>query len=758
MWEIILFSLAIGVNLTTLYLAGRGLRQFLPKWFYTSPAGAVILDSLLNGLLLFLYINGKLAELFSLSIAALSLMMALSLAWSVTKISQTAGQFTKQHRTLSTEHKLLQNILDSLPFPTVFKGREGVYLVANRAYNALLGKNHESLIGKKDTDFFPRWQAKKNAQAEETAMQKGTPQSSEEELITANGKRWWEVLRIPVLDEAGIARGILVVHSDLSPYKNIETEYRETQARLETIEKLRQFDHALMGISMRFILAEEEGIKQGFQEALKAICRLTASTRAYLLLFEEPAARLSIKYQWHAREEERRHTLGLLLEEPALLEHLPRIDAVQILLSSLPPQGLRTYMQKGEVASVIIVPMIAKREVAGFLWLESDDEGKHARWEEAREALKSAALVLVNAIERQRELARFTAQYLQAISRVKELERRAQETELLAEMGDLLQLCRTVDEAYPIISRTTQQLIPSGYGAMYLIKNPGEPAEKVITWGKSQTGALTQEVNINDCWALRRGKAHLVSEFSTELVCNHVKKPYPSAYLCIPLIAQGESVGLLYFDTHEEGKKGKDMLLEKHDTATKIAEHIALALSNLSLRDRLRSQAIRDPLTNLFNRRYMEETLEREIRRAVRHKTPVGIIFMDIDQLKNVNDAYGHDAGDIVLKEIGNLLLRSFRGEDIACRFGGDEFTVILPEATISEVWRRAEQLREACRKISIEYKGKRIGPITFSIGIAAYPEHGNNAETLLKVCDKAAYTAKMEGRDRIMIGSALEE
>jgi diguanylate cyclase (GGDEF)-like protein len=188
-----------------------------------------------------------------------------------------------------------------------------------------------------------------------------------------------------------------------------------------------------------------------------------------------------------------------------------------------------------------------------------------------------------------------------------------------------------------------------------------------------------------------------------------------------------------------------------------VAEFVALALSNLNLRDSLRSQAIRDPLTGLFNRRYMEETLEREVRRASRHKTAVGVIMFDVDKLKPVNDRFGHDAGDSLLKSVGGELLRLFRGEDVACRFGGDEFTIVLPEASLADVWRRAEQMRDAVKHLDVSYEGSKLGPVTLSIGVAAYPDHGQTGERVLLSCDAAAYAAKAEGGDRIMVGRAEE-
>jgi diguanylate cyclase (GGDEF)-like protein len=224
------------------------------------------------------------------------------------------------------------------------------------------------------------------------------------------------------------------------------------------------------------------------------------------------------------------------------------------------------------------------------------------------------------------------------------------------------------------------------------------------------------------------------------------------------LIAQGDTVGLLHFRENESTQTDSGMMSEQSELALALAEHIAPALSNLSLRDRLRSQAIRDPLTGLFNRRYMEETLEREIRRAARHKSSVGVIMCDIDQMKPINDRYGHDAGDVLLRAVGGLMVKMFRGEDVACRYGGDEFTVILPEASLSDVWQRAEHLRDAIKKTSIEYEGNKIGPITMSIGVAAYPDLGMTSERLLQICDAAIYLAKDEGGDRVMIGRRSEE
>ena len=186
-----------------------------------------------------------------------------------------------------------------------------------------------------------------------------------------------------------------------------------------------------------------------------------------------------------------------------------------------------------------------------------------------------------------------------------------------------------------------------------------------------------------------------------------------------------------------------------------VAEHIALALANLKLRETLRSQSIRDPLTGLFNRRYMEESLEREMRRASRGRHPVGIIMLDLDHFKKFNDSYGHDAGDALLRIVGNTLQRSIRAEDIACRYGGEEFTLILPEASLIDAAQRAESIRESIRNLNIQHRRQQLGGVTVSAGVAIFPDHGPTGDAVLRAADAALYQAKARGRDRVAINHA---
>ena len=186
-----------------------------------------------------------------------------------------------------------------------------------------------------------------------------------------------------------------------------------------------------------------------------------------------------------------------------------------------------------------------------------------------------------------------------------------------------------------------------------------------------------------------------------------------------------------------------------------VAEHLSLALANLKLQERLRSQSIRDPLTSLFNRRYMEESLDREMRRAVRGSHPLSIIMLDLDHFKQFNDLFGHEAGDVVLREVGAVLQRSIRGEDIACRYGGEEFTLILPQVSLLDAAQRAELVRESIKRLNIEHRRTPLGPVTVSLGVAVFPDHGPNGEAVLRAADAALYQAKARGRDRVAMNPA---
>ncbi len=329
---------------------------------------------------------------------------------------------------------------------------------------------------------------------------------------------------------------------------------------------------------------------------------------------------------------------------------------------------------------------------------------------------------------------------------LEEIEKRNREIAFLGELSTMLQSCLDVNETFKIISQYAYKLFPMDSGAIYLYSNSRNILEEMARWGEN-----IHSENVfspQDCWALRRGQIYANKEQFTEFNCKHITPINSLNYLCIPLMAQGETLGLFYFQNSKEEvlQSSQKMLLNT------FSEHISMALSNLRLREVLRNQAIRDPLTGLFNRRYMEETLEREISRALRQRLIVGVIMIDLDHFKLFNDTYGHKAGDVMLKEVGRFLQTNVRKDDIACRYGGEEFIVIMIGASHDIIYQRADYLRKSVKNINPEYEGNVLKNITLSIGVAIYPDHGETGESIIHAADMALYKSKHDGRDRVTI------
>jgi diguanylate cyclase (GGDEF)-like protein len=202
----------------------------------------------------------------------------------------------------------------------------------------------------------------------------------------------------------------------------------------------------------------------------------------------------------------------------------------------------------------------------------------------------------------------------------------------------------------------------------------------------------------------------------------------------------------------EPGSENPEAIAQR--LGTTVAGQIALSLASLRLRDTLRDQSVRDPLTALFNRRFMEESLEREMQRAVRKNHPVSVLFVDLDNFKRFNDTFGHDAGDYVLKTVADLFRKSVRVDDVVCRYGGEEFGFILPESSSENALIRANELREAAKKLEIRYQNRSLGAVTLSVGVATFPEHGETVEELLKAADQCLYKSKSGGRDQVTLAS----
>ena len=333
---------------------------------------------------------------------------------------------------------------------------------------------------------------------------------------------------------------------------------------------------------------------------------------------------------------------------------------------------------------------------------------------------------------------------------IEQLARRGEDISRLRQMSEMLQSCATSDEANQVIDRCVRRLIPGYSGTLFLLDPRSSSFEARSTWGT--TPSAQQTISAEECWALRRGKAHLIDGPDSNAACKHLPQPTPYFSVCVPLSAHGEVLGLLhlYRDGLPENGYGSQT-----EVVTRLAEavtdHASVALANIKLRDSLRSQAILDPLTGLYNRRFMEEALHRETRLAERTGRPLGILMLDIDNFKQFNDSHGHETGDALMRELGRMLKLQIRSGDIACRFGGEEFVVILQESPPGASMLRAEQLRESIMSMRLPSILRPAEHVTVSIGVASFPENGNSWEIVLGAADRALYAAKEGGRDRVV-------
>ena len=341
---------------------------------------------------------------------------------------------------------------------------------------------------------------------------------------------------------------------------------------------------------------------------------------------------------------------------------------------------------------------------------------------------------------------------------VKELELRTKQMTSLNEMGSLLACSGTVKEASAVVANSVPGLFPEApSGALYMFKSSRDLIEAAVRWGKRDVLAPTFPPDA--CWSLRRGQPHWSGYPGNGIACQHLTKTSTTECLCVPMVAQGNTVGVLHLDFESASKLRRDSGTEscrdsQQQLAISAASQIALSLASLQLRETLREQAIRDPLTRLFNRRFLEESLERELRLADRKKQSIAVLFLDLDHFKRFNDTFGHDAGDMVLQSLADLFRNFFRATDICCRYGGEEFAVILPESSSHNAAIRADALRSEVKRLQLQYRKQTIGQLTLSAGVAAYPEHGSTSVELLKIADQCLYESKSRGRDVVTVAS----
>lgn len=321
----------------------------------------------------------------------------------------------------------------------------------------------------------------------------------------------------------------------------------------------------------------------------------------------------------------------------------------------------------------------------------------------------------------------------------------------LGRYAGLLQSSQSLEEAMRMTANVLAELLPDAGGRCYVLRSSQNRAESAAHFG-TEAWPSSDLLTADQCWALRTGQPHRTGGPRHSMPCTHYREdvaPAADAWShCVPLTAQGTSLGLLHVNGRGVEPDGDHALIEA------VGEQLSLAMVNLHLRETLRQQSLRDPLTGLYNRRYLEESLQREMQRCQRRALPLSLLMLDIDHFKRFNDSHGHGAGDALLARIGQVLSEMTRGEDIACRYGGEEFTLVLPEVGAVDAARRAEEIRRVIASTTVLYLRKALGPATCSIGVATFPDDESTQARLMEAADSALYRAKALGRDRVEVAA----
>jgi diguanylate cyclase (GGDEF)-like protein/PAS domain S-box-containing protein len=569
-----------------------------------------------------------------------------------------------------------------------------------------------ALLGKTAFDLFPQGQAAA-AQVDDLQVTRagGTIVEHERSTVDDQGNAKWALTtKVPLIDDAGGVVGIVGVHRDITRSKQVEQKLRQSEANLAAAQRIAHFGS-----------------------------------------FEQDLANLEdMEHRPLRCSEEVFRILGL---EPRSGE-LPRADFFQMVHPE-DPDRIR------EVTSGTIHG--SKPHSVDYRIVRSDQTERivQGTGDVVYDAQTHKPLKLVGTIQDITDRKRAETQVEEAnqrlAERVQELQRRSTEISLLSDMGGWLQSCQTADEAYAIIGKSAERLFQEWSGALYVISPSRNAVETVTDWGPPIRGERVFAPD--DCWALRRGRPHWFEIGGAAANCHHTDPAQVTGSLCVPLMAQGEAIGILNLQrAHSDERQStgsKPSSEAEQKLAAVLAEQIALALGNLRLRETLRNQSIRDPLTGLFNRRYLEESLEREISRATRNKNSVAIIMMDLDRFKVFNDTFGHQAGDAALRTFGDFLKKTTRGQDIACRYGGEEFAMVLSDCHLDGALQRAEALREGVKQLTVQHAGQLLGTISLSMGLALFPDHGSTISEVVRAADQALYCAKRDGRDRVCAWSA---
>jgi diguanylate cyclase (GGDEF)-like protein/PAS domain S-box-containing protein len=629
---------------------------------------------------------------------------------------------------LAHERNLFRAMMDNTTDRIYFKDHDSRFLLINRSLAQHFGiQDPAEAVGKTDFDFFSEEHARQAFDDEQNLVASEQPFIGKEEKETwPDGHATWvSTTKFPLRDLEGKIIGTFGTSRDITERKAIEVSILQANQELENINRSLQSEISERRKAEAELARERELFRTMMDSSADHIYFKDDKNR-FLLINRSLADQFKLRdpaeavgktdYDFFSEE----HARKAFHDEEGILAYGRPLIGIEE--KETWPDGHETWTSTSKF------PM-------------RDTEGKIiGTFGISREITERKNLEL--AIQMANDKLSVMVNWLEGRNR---------EISVLSEMGKLLEGCRSPEEAYPIISAQMNRLIPVDTGKLYLFDKDRKMLMCVASWG-AEPGPADSFLPEECRGVLSRQVFTMASTIHAEQSCRHLESVTGGGlvHLCAPLLSQEEVIGVLHLRSRR--KEGGDTLPDlKQQLAVMAADHIALALSNLTLQETLRRQSIRDPLTGLFNRRYLEESLLFALNETRGRGSTLGVIMLDVDRLKQVNDTFGHEAGDSLLRALGQWLQTNIRTGDISCRYGGDEFVLIFPDATLDATLQRAQQICAGVRRLTFDYQGEPLGSMSVSVGVASYPAHGETRDTLLSAVDSALYQAKEQGRDRVV-------
>jgi diguanylate cyclase (GGDEF)-like protein len=503
-------------------------------------------------------------------------------------------------------------------------------------------------------------------------------------------------------------------------------------------------------ISIQYLLAEQAWVREEAKQGRDARQAIADANTVILGALAQPGHKFDQVGYWRASEVLARFPEGTF---PAVTERLGVSVPTQTVLAEIKSSWAETVAQISDVPTAHAIyhgretPLLITDVTAALTNAIDRFDDAYVLYARTTWLLASAVLLLqavagfICLLIFRKGARRSSQEAIARLRAVTEAETSREQVTRLFQMADMLQSAGDYADANEVLRASAAELIFGFSGALYVFNNSRDRLVLSTSWEREGYDALPESLGMDQCWALKRGKPHINRPHSRKLCCSHhTSGDYA---LEIPMLARGETLGLLQI--YAAGDDAELRLERIHGLGTALADAMSLALSNIALREKLRGQALRDPLTGLYNRRYMEDALERFVRLAERENRELSVIMIDLDHFKRLNDQYGHAKGDTTLRDAASVISHMLRESDVACRYGGEELIVLLPDCGMEMAANKAEQIR-----IGIESLSQPNGAqVSASLGVSSTP--AASSKDLVAQADAALYRAKQGGRNCVV-------